>query len=104
MTTVRQGEQVLCTLQHGRERRLCRLAAFFPAFSMRGEDLLWFKGTSAGRFGLGTGRVDVPSGSPFAALGLSRAARTYHLQELSFVAHAPRLIGRPVEVPLEGRR
>jgi hypothetical protein len=51
--------------------------------------------TCSARFGLGRGRVDVPAGTPWAALGLAGEARTYHYGEMTLVAHAPRALGTP---------
>jgi acetoacetate decarboxylase len=90
---VRQADRELCTLHYGRQRRLWRQPLFLPVLSRLGGDLLSFKGTFSAQVGLGKGRVDIPSESPFAALGLARAARTYHYNEMRFVAHAPRVIG-----------
>jgi acetoacetate decarboxylase len=89
---VRQGERVLCTLRYGRQRRLWRQHFFIPGITMLGANLLWYKGTFNAQLGLGKGCVDVPSESPFAALGLTRPARTYHYNHMTSVAHAPRVI------------
>jgi acetoacetate decarboxylase len=89
---VRQAERVLCSLNYGRQRRLWRQPLFLPVLSILGADLLAFKGTVSAQLGLGKGQVDVPSESPFAALGMAGAARTYHYNDMSFVAHAPRII------------
>src|SRR4051794_502443 len=89
---VRQAERVLCTLDYGRQRRLWRQPLFLPVLSMLGADLLAFKGICTAQLGLGKGHVDVPSESPFVALGMAGAARTYHCNDMRFVAHAPRVI------------
>lgn len=90
--TVRQGGRVLCSLQGGRQRRLWRQSLSNPVFSMLNGDLLQFMGAFKARFGLSKGRVDVPSDSPFSALGLGRGARTVHYNDMTFVAKAPRVI------------
>lgn len=92
--TVPQGERALCALHYGHTRRLWRQPASQPVFSMLEGNLLWWKGAFSSRLGFGEGRVDVPSESPFAALGLARVARTLHHDEMTFVAHAPRVIRR----------
>jgi hypothetical protein len=91
---VRQGEGRVCTLRYGRPRRLWRQPLLLPVLSMRGAHLLWFTGTGSARLGLGKGHVDVPSEHPCATLGLAGAARTYHYDDLTLVAHAPRVIRR----------
>jgi hypothetical protein len=91
---VRQGERRLCTLHYGRQRRLWRQPFFLPAISQREADLLWFKGTITAQLGLGRGHVDIPAESPFATLIQTRAVRTYHYNDMRFVAHAPRAIRR----------
>jgi hypothetical protein len=90
---VRQGERMLLTLKYGQQRRLWRQPLFLPAISQQGGDLLWFKGTFTAQLGFGRGQVDIPAESPFAALGRARAVRTYHYNDMRFVAHAPRAIG-----------
>jgi hypothetical protein len=65
---------------------------FLPVLSMLGADLLAFKGTVSAQLGLGKGHVDVPSESPFVELGVAGTARTYHYNDMRFVAHAPRVI------------
>lgn len=89
---VRQGEQVLCTLHYGPQRRLWGQRISQPVYSMFEGNLVSYKGTLAAQMGLGKGRVDIPSESPFAALGLARAAYTVHYNDMTFVAHAPRVI------------
>jgi hypothetical protein len=91
--SVCQGERGLCTLRYGRQRRLWRQPLVLPAISQRGTDLLWFKGTISAQFGLGRGHLDIPAESPFATLSQTRAVRTYHLNDMRFVAQAPRAIG-----------
>lgn len=91
---VRQGEQCLCTLRYGADRRLWRQPIVVPAHSLLQGDLLWFKGIVRARLGLGRGRLDVPPESPFAALGLGRGRLAYHLRDMHFVAHGPKVIGR----------
>lgn len=90
---VRQDERALCTLNYTRLRRLWRQPFLQPALSQLGVNLLWFKGTITAGFGLGKGYLDVPFDSPFAALALSHAVRTFHFDEMTLVAHAPRVIG-----------
>jgi acetoacetate decarboxylase len=90
--TVRQDERVVCTLHYGRPRRLWRQPLCLPVLSLRGAHRLRFTGIVTGRFGLGKGRLDVPAETPWAALGVAGAARTYHHDEMTLVAHAPRVI------------
>jgi acetoacetate decarboxylase len=92
--TVRQDGRAVCTLRYGRPRSLWRQPLWLPVLSLRGTHRLRFTGTGTARFGLGKGRVDVPAGTPWAALGLAGAARTYHYDEMTLVAHAPRVLGR----------
>lgn len=97
--SVRQGEQVLCNLHYAHHRRLWRQPLFLPALSMRGKDLLRFKGTFTARLGFGKGSLDIPFESPFAALGLAGAVRICHYDDMTFVAHAPRVIGHATVLP-----
>ena len=89
--SVRQHEQVICTLHYGRRQRLWRQGLFVPALSMLGARLLWFKGTIRAQLGFGKGRVDVPPASPIAALSLTRARHVFHYNAMRFVAHAPKI-------------
>lgn len=92
--TVRQAEGVICSLHYGRPRRLWRQPLYLPVLSLRGAHRLRFTGTGTARFGLGKGHLDVPADRPWAALGLAGAARTYYYDEMTLVAHAPRVLGR----------
>ncbi len=91
---VRQGEQRLCTMRYGAERRLWRQPIFLPVHSLLRADLLWFKGIVRARLGLGRGVLDVAPESPFAALRLGRGRLAYHVRDMHFVAHGPKVIGR----------
>jgi acetoacetate decarboxylase len=90
--TVRQNEQLLCALHSTSQRRLWRQWLFVPALSMLDTKLLWFKGAITAQVGFGKGRVDVPSTSPFAALGFTRARHVWHFNTMRFVAHAPKVV------------
>jgi acetoacetate decarboxylase len=92
--TVRQDGRVVCTLHYGSPRRLWRQPLYLPVLSLRGAQRLRFTGTGTARIGLGQGRVDVPAGTPWAALDVAGAARTYHYDEMTLVAHAPRVLSR----------
>jgi acetoacetate decarboxylase len=92
--TVRQDGRVVCTLHYGRPRCLWRQPLWLPVLSLRGAHRLRFTGTGTARFGLGKGHVDVPAGTPWAALGVAGAARPYHYDEMTLVAHAPRVLSR----------
>lgn len=88
-TVVRQGERTLCTLKPARRRSLGRLPAFIPAFSQRGAELVWFKGTGTAQLGLARGTFDVSSSSPFSTLGFGSGLGV-HLNSLKLLVHAPR--------------
>ena len=62
---------MVCTLHDGRPRRFWRLPLCLPVLSRRGADLLRFTGTA--RFGLGQGRLDVPSETPWATARIAAA-------------------------------
>ena len=87
---VRQGDRVLCTLDYGQQRWLWRQRVPFPCFSVLNGKLLFFRGNMDARLGLAGGRLDVPSESPFAGLGLGLARLTYHFGEMRFVVGAPK--------------
>jgi acetoacetate decarboxylase len=91
--TVRQDGRVVCTLRDGHPRRLWRLPPFLPVLSRQGGHLLRFTGTGTARFGLDKGHLDVPAETPWAALGVAGALRTDHFDDLTLVAHTPRVIG-----------
>lgn len=90
---VNQGERILCSLHYARPLRLWRQPLFLPVLSKQGGSLLRFKGSLTARLGLGKGRMVIPDASPFAALGLAGSVRTCHYNEMTMVAHAPRIIG-----------
>ena len=85
---VRQGEQLLCTLTPARRLPLTRLPVFLPAFSQKGEQLVWFRSTATARLGLAGGTFGVPSTSPFAALGFG-SGLAVSLRPLQLRVHAP---------------
>lgn len=89
---VRQDEQMLCTLHYGPQRHMWRQPFSLPVFSILAGDLIFYKGAFSARLGLGKGRVDLSPESPFAALGHAHSARILHYHDMTFVAHAPRII------------
>jgi acetoacetate decarboxylase len=89
---ISQGERILCNLRYARGLRLWRQPLFLPVLSQQGGNLLRFEGRLTARLGLGKGQADIPFDSPFAALGLGGAVRSFHYDEMTMVAHAPRII------------
>lgn len=85
---VRQGKQLLCTLQPNRRLPLVRLPVFLPALSRKGEELVWFRSTGTARPGLTRGELEVPSTSPFSALGFKRGLGIY-LHPFEVLVHPP---------------
>jgi acetoacetate decarboxylase len=97
--TVRQDDRVLCQMSYGARRWLWRLPVALPNLSTLGRDVLIYGGRWSGRVSLALTRLDVPSDSPFAALGLSQSGLPYHQQEMTFIASAPRAIGHTAVPP-----
>ena len=94
---VQQGDRRLCTVDYGTPRRLWRQPLLLPVHSLLQAQLLWFKGVVHGRLGISPARVDVPLESPFSALHLGRGRLAYHLREMHFVAHGPRVISPTID-------
>lgn len=90
---VRQGEQLLYTFQPTRQISLGRLPVLLPAFSRKGEELVWFKGTGTARLGLARGELSVPSTSPFSTLGFG-SGLGMDLHSFELLVHAPRHLTR----------
>lgn len=90
---VRHEDRLLCVLTYGHERLLWRQRLVMPSLSIRGSDLLFFKGAINARLGVARGRLEVPAESPFVFLGLGRAWMTYHYKEMAFVAGVPQIMG-----------
>lgn len=85
--TVRQGNQVLCTVRVARRRLDMHLPVVFPGFGQR-EGFVWFQGSGSAKLGLGTGEIDIPPQQPFAFLESGRRVG-FHCRELDIVIRAP---------------
>jgi acetoacetate decarboxylase len=89
---VRQDNRILCALRADPPRGLLPLRFPWPVFSRQGSRLLHFAGDFSARTGLVRAAWDVPTESPFAALGLDRPRWTLFYKALRLVAHAPRVL------------
>ncbi len=91
--SVRQGDRVLCVLDHGRPLRLWRGRVPFPSFCMLDDRVCPFRGDMAARLGVATGRLHVPADSPLAGLGLGAARLAYHFEAMTFTVGGPVVAG-----------
>lgn len=96
--TVRQGNQELCSLTYTKPSLALPLSLALPSFSSSVSDLLLFKGDFASRMGLVSGKLQIPTDSPFASLNLGQPWLTAYCDDLRLIANAPEVVGeRKVE-------
>lgn len=88
--TVKQGERTLCRLSHERANRGLRAPALLPAFGQQQGAPLFIVGRVRARISPTRVRVEVPSESPFARLGVDRPRLGVSFGDLTLMAHAPR--------------
>jgi hypothetical protein len=89
---IRQDSRRLCTVRSGSPRWLFPIPVLLFTFSILGTNLLAFRVTITGQLGLAGGQVDVSAESPFAVLNLAATGLTLSMQNIKFVAGAPRVV------------
>lgn len=92
--TVCQADRQLCTLLYNPQPWGWRQEFTVPGFSTLGTHLLLFTGNVESRVGPTRARLEVPEGSPFAALGFGQPWLALSCEGLNLVANAPQLVGR----------
>ncbi|MFB2934834.1 acetoacetate decarboxylase family protein [Aerosakkonemataceae cyanobacterium BLCC-F154] len=92
--TVRQGNQELCSLTYTKPSLALPLSLALPSFSSSVSDLLLFKGEFASRMGLVSGKLQIPTESPFASLNLGQPWLTVYCDDLRLVANSPEVVGQ----------
>lgn len=105
--TVRQGEQLLCSLTYGSPFSLWKQSFSGQSFGGLETNVLLFKGETHLRPGLVSAQLDVSLSSPFAALQLGQPWLTIDAQELQLRVDAPEVVGqfkgRPDLQPMAGK-
>lgn len=94
MVEAQQSGRILCRLHSNPPRWLLPMPLVLPTFSIQEDDLLSFKASLRGRLGLAKGELHVSAESPFADLNLAPRGWTLSIQNMAFVADAPRRVAR----------
>ncbi len=92
--TVRQSNQLLCSLNYNRQDFGWRQQLAASAFGVLGSDLLLFKSDFESQFGIVSAKLAVPAESPFANLNLGQPLLTVHCDRLSLTVAAPEVVGQ----------
>jgi len=92
--TVRQGNQLLCSLNYNRQTFGWRQWLAVSTFSTLGSNLLVFKSEFESQLGWVSSKLAVPVESPFASLGYGQPLLTIHCDRLRLSVAAPEVAGR----------
>ena len=98
--SVRQNGRQLCHLRY--KKGLFSFSSWWrqqfsgDCFSGLKSDLLLFKGQFEAKIGLVKGSLEIPTESPFAALGLGQPWLTLNLRQLQLIAGVPEVVGSKV--------
>jgi hypothetical protein len=92
--TVRQGDQLLCTLRSTGRLSLLRQRFSFPSFSRQNGSFLQFISTAQANFGLVKASLDIPQSSPFGGLIDSSPLMSVSADSLDLKVDAPRIVGK----------
>ncbi|HEY9651724.1 MAG TPA: acetoacetate decarboxylase family protein [Coleofasciculaceae cyanobacterium] len=96
---VRQGERTLCRLHYSPKNLGLQVPFSGDVFSTKRASILVFKGELKSRVSLVSSRLEIPSESHFANIGLQQPWLTVFCDELNLVAGAPQIVGhRDVEI------
>jgi hypothetical protein len=92
--TVRQGNNILCSLDYKQQSLAWRQWLGGSAFSTMGNDLLMFGAQFESRLGLIGSRLEVPTESFFAGINLGQPFLTVSCEKMSLQVAAPQVVGR----------
>lgn len=91
---VRQGDRQLCNLSYGQQSLALPLPLPALSFSSLGSDIVSFKSDFQSRFGLVSGKLEVPTESPFANLNLGQPWLTGYCDDMRLLVGAPEVVGQ----------
>jgi hypothetical protein len=95
---VRQGNKELCILSYTKPSLALPVSLALPSFGASISDFLLFKAEFATRVGLVSGKLQVPTESPFASLNLGQPWLIVYADDLRLAVNAPEVVGeRKVE-------
>jgi len=92
--TVRQGNQLLCSLSYTQQSFGWRQCLGASGFSTLGSNLLSYPAQLDSRLGLVSFKLEVPPESPFASLGLGQPWLTGRSDEMRLQVGAPEVVGQ----------
>lgn len=94
--TVCQDNRLLCSLNYSRQGFGLQQKLGASAFSTQGTDLLLFPAEVEARFGLVSGKLEIPNHSPFSALEIGQPWLTVHAEQMRLLVDAPTVVGQKV--------
>ncbi len=94
--TVRQGNQVLCSLDYQQQSLAWRQWLGGSAFSTKGANLLMFPAEVESRLGLIGSKLEVPAESPFSGINLGQPFLSVRCEEMILRVAAPEVVGQRV--------
>ncbi len=94
--TVRQGNQLLCSLSYTQQGFGWRQWLGASGFSTLGSNLLSYPAQLDSRLGLVSSKLEVPAESPFASLANGQPWLTVHCDQMRLVVSAPEVVGQRV--------
>lgn len=95
---IRQENRQLCSFNYSQSIFGLPLPLGGTVLSALGANFLLFQGELKSRIGLVSGKLEVPSESPFASLNLGQPWLTAYCDDLDFVAGVPEVIGQRTPV------
>ncbi|MBH8574171.1 acetoacetate decarboxylase family protein [Nostocaceae cyanobacterium CENA369] len=94
--TVRQGNQLLCSLNYNQQNFAWRQRFSASSFSAKGTDLLMFAFECESLLGLIGSHLEVPAESPFVGISLGQAISTVRYEQMRLKIDAPQVVGHRV--------
>ncbi|MBD2741286.1 acetoacetate decarboxylase family protein [Coleofasciculus sp. FACHB-1120] len=98
--TVRQGDQLLCSLSY--TDALLPISTWWrqplmgTAFSSQNYNLLFFKSQFESQLKAMSGKLEIPAASPFSQLNLGQPLLTVYCDQMNLVVGAPEAVGTTV--------
>ncbi len=90
---VEQDGRLLCSVRWELARWHAPVPTLLPAIARRGTSFAGFQGLGYSWLGPCRGAIEVPTVTPFAALGPERCSTLYHHRALHLTVGAPRALG-----------
>ncbi|MBD2772982.1 acetoacetate decarboxylase family protein [Iningainema tapete] len=94
LVTVRQENQVLCSLNYKQQTLAWRQWFAGSSFSMKDANILLFSAELNSRLGLIGSNLEIPTESPFSEIGLGKPLLTIRCEEMSLRVDAPQVVGQ----------